>query len=964
MLGRRFGALGAIAVCCCLLACSKGADEGGKSANSNTGGQPPGGCASDQTLCGDTCVNTSSNPSHCGACNAACPGGSVCQAGVCSVLCGTGQLACGGVCVTIASDLGNCGACGATCNPGQFCWNGVCSDTCPGIQCNGTSGIECVDPQTNPSHCGACGSACQAGFSCVASACTLLCPGGLAACGTSCVDLASDANNCGFCGNTCGAEPCVGGQCGCTAPQTMCNGSCVDLMTDRSHCGQCDTACGDGASCASGSCVCSAGNALCANSCVNLQSSQEHCGGCNQPCSAGQVCSQGVCTSACEPGKTECNGSCVDTLTDQLHCGGCGNACPGALTCVGGECVCPAGTSACGTDCFDLTQDSQHCGDCTTACTGGQTCSAGSCACATGQKLCDGVCVSTADNLQHCGDCGVACVDEQNCSNGSCECPGEQLLCNEVCTDAQSSNEHCGECGHPCAGGQICVDGSCQCTDGMTACGELCVDTQTSNENCGACNYPCPTDRTCIAGECAGVVGDGEDGCSGEAHSIELEKLSLYQAVEVPLMEDEAEVTTANRNADVVEGRDALLRVHFTLGAEWVNREVSARLHLTTGGEERTLYRRQVVTGPSVQGNLDSTIQVPVPAEAIGLDTRWWVEVVECESSTGTVLSPRFPATGDLALGATTTGPLKIAFVPVQVNDGGTTREPDTTDAAMGPYIDYLEAMYPTTEVIASITDPVPTGSPFDITYALDDVRAKRSSDGPDDDVYYMGLIKPTATFNDYCRGMCTTGVGYVVDTMGFGAAGFRVAVAIAFASEYSAATIAHELGHNHGREHAPCGTDGDYNYPYDGGSIGVWGIDRRTDTLQDPATVTDIMGYCEPQWISDYTFQAFLDRIADLNGARSQILMSPDAAQPWRVALVSPNGPRWGHPIDNPTPPVGTPESATVVDASGQPIALVDVYVVRTSEDGHETVLVPEPESSWYAIDLGSRGVLPFTRP
>ena len=67
---------------------------------------------------------------------------------------------------------------------------------------------------------------------------------------------------------------------------------------------------------------------------------------------------------------------------------------------------------------------------------------------------------------------------------------------------------------------------------------------------------------------------------------------------------------------------------------------------------------------------------------------------------------------------------------------------------------------------------------------------------------------------------------------------------------------IAHELGHNLSLDHSPgCGAgDPDPDYPYEDGSIGVWGYDFLNQTLVSAGT-SDLMTYCRPLWISDYSF-------------------------------------------------------------------------------------------------------------
>ncbi|HMC56638.1 MAG TPA: hypothetical protein VKH19_15785, partial [Gemmatimonadaceae bacterium] len=67
---------------------------------------------------------------------------------------------------------------------------------------------------------------------------------------------------------------------------------------------------------------------------------------------------------------------------------------------------------------------------------------------------------------------------------------------------------------------------------------------------------------------------------------------------------------------------------------------------------------------------------------------------------------------------------------------------------------------------------------------------------------------------------------------------------------------IAHELAHNFGRTHSPCGGPGgvDPAYPFADGRTGSFGYDVTDGSLKLP-TATDIMGYCNNKWISAYTF-------------------------------------------------------------------------------------------------------------
>lgn len=81
----------------------------------------------------------------------------------------------------------------------------------------------------------------------------------------------------------------------------------------------------------------------------------------------------------------------------------------------------------------------------------------------------------------------------------------------------------------------------------------------------------------------------------------------------------------------------------------------------------------------------------------------------------------------------------------------------------------------------------------------------------------------------------------------------------------------AHELGHNYGRYHAPgCGAGGtDPSFPYlDISGPGVigdvdnpnYGFDISTMDIMVYSSFYDFMSYCNPAWISDYTYEALFD--------------------------------------------------------------------------------------------------------
>ena len=663
----------------------------------------------------------------------------------------------------------------------------------------------------------------------------------------------------------------------------------------------------------------------------------------NQTGAAGSGgCSGADCACAdAGVGLHACNGSCVSFDNDVDNCGTGGKSCGARQTCVRGSCACDSSERLCSGQCVDTKTDSKNCGVC------GKSCSA--------TELCEsGVCVVNTTG------CVPACTGGQSCEDGKCACASGQNLCSGRCVNPTIDPNNCGSCGTTCGATQSCVMGSCGCGTGKTSCSSRCVDTQTDPKNCGGCGVTCSAAESCSAGSCSSLWSDG---CGDQpARGLALAELAVYQTLKVPILSDGSAIEGSARDADIVQGRAAVFRVFVKTLDSFKPRDFAARLTIQNGTSLDRFALKQRVSQDSTDDNSNSTFQLQVPANKIGADTGYSIELVECAAGNGDSEATRFPETGVAKLGARKLGALKVTIIPVKANG----RVPDTSASALTPYKDYLQAIYPIERVEFTVGKQISTSYPVNWTTLVEQVRAQRKADAPTEDVYYYGLVQPTATLKDYCKGGCTAGIGYVTPVT---QPATRAAVGLAFGDEISASTMAHEVGHNHGRNHAPCSPSNsisgvDENYPYDGARVGVWGYDSRKKAFMSPSTTLDVMGYCDPKWMSDYTYKRLAERISTVNAGGG---IGPQGTMPlarYRVLLIDEAGPRWSLPIDEPIEAYGEPETAQVLDIDGNVITEVMVYRTRISESDGASILVPEPEPGWNAIQVAGAAPLSFSAP
>jgi len=246
----------------------------------------------------------------------------------------------------------------------------------------------------------------------------------------------------------------------------------------------------------------------------------------------------------------------------------------------------------------------------------------------------------------------------------------------------------------------------------------------------------------------------------------------------------------------------------------------------------------------------------------------------------------------------------------------------------------------------------------------LNEIRRQRQRDNVARDVYYFGLVSPKSTLSSYCIGGCVLGLAPLTS---FVSAADQVGLGTGFAHESTASTAVHELGHAHGRGHAPCAPGGaiqgvDSRYPYSGGQIGTWGWDARSEKLHAP-TVKDMMGYCEPAWISDYTYKALADRSLAVNTTsaattKSRASTPAVVGELWHSLIVYGDGrTRWAGVITR-EPPGGDRETLRVFDAQGQLVAELQAARVRLDHTGDSFLYIPEPRANWATLEVSGQTI------
>ena len=293
----------------------------------------------------------------------------------------------------------------------------------------------------------------------------------------------------------------------------------------------------------------------------------------------------------------------------------------------------------------------------------------------------------------------------------------------------------------------------------------------------------------------------------------------------------------------LVTGEKALLRVFPTANQATSQGIPLVRARFFVNGRETHM---QDIPGKSTpiptevdESSLAKSANAEIPAGVIrpGLEM---VIKVDPEGALDPALgvAKRIPETGRLAVGVRSVPLFDLTLIPfvwTQTNDRSVVEliEAIATDPENHEMLEETRTLLPVGDLDVKAHEPVISSSNngYGLRANAQAIRAMEGGTG-----HYMGMMPEPVTG--------AAGVAFIATRVSF--------------SIPSPTTIGHEFGHNMSLFHAPCGgaRGPDPSYPHPDGSTGAWGYDFRDGgSLVHPSTGRDLMSYCSPRWISDYSF-------------------------------------------------------------------------------------------------------------
>lgn len=303
----------------------------------------------------------------------------------------------------------------------------------------------------------------------------------------------------------------------------------------------------------------------------------------------------------------------------------------------------------------------------------------------------------------------------------------------------------------------------------------------------------------------------------------------------------------------LVAGRDAVLRV-FAVANQANATQAQVRVRLYQGAALVQTYTiaapaASVPTAPD-ESVLSKSWNVLVPGALVQPGLKLVADVDPANGiAEANETNNQFPSSGSASPDVRALPTFALRFVPVLQQANGL--QGNVNSGNQDTYLADLRKLLPVGSTDNDIRAPYTTTAPVlqsgngnqAWNTILSELWALRAADASTR--YYYGVVKVS-------YGSGVAGLGYV---------GGSAHTAMGWDYLPSGTDVmAHEVGHNLSRQHAPCGgpSGTDPSYPYAGAQIGVWGMDVATLTLKSPG-LTDLMSYCAPNWVSDYNWAGML---------------------------------------------------------------------------------------------------------
>jgi hypothetical protein len=356
----------------------------------------------------------------------------------------------------------------------------------------------------------------------------------------------------------------------------------------------------------------------------------------------------------------------------------------------------------------------------------------------------------------------------------------------------------------------------------------------------------------------------------------------------------------------LIQGRAGLLRVWVT-ASETLAPAPPVRIRVYRGGHLVQEVTRQAPTNflPTDAGPdaLAPSYDVQLQGAWIGPGLRVEVDV-DPEYEVGVVTRRTgffVQADGGEHFSTVSPAPFRIRFVPLR----------DSVSGVQGVITqDHLDAFMDQTRRMLPLAEDAPSlGEPFVVSLFGTDGRVRS----------VLSIMRSAWLMSDfrdhYMHGIFPTDVPRSFSGIAYRPSNPLNPAPIAMTIDRlpgASFTVAHELGHNLGVRHAPCGNpDGvDPGYPYVNARLGHPGYDYVDHRLMAPTSYYDLMSYCSPRWISDYNFQLMLS----WRMAAEPMAVAMAAAPPETGLLVWGRMGPWGMALE-PAVPVEVPPFLPAVE-------------------------------------------------